>query len=113
MHEEIMIVASEAVLPLGITAVFASRGRTSVAHAHWGYYLIAAVALQIFTGWLRTKGLEAKQSNFSFLHRVSHKCAQEDGEYKYKYRYLGRTARMYDEQFRAATVCVFDGVIAR
>lgn len=70
MHADIMIVASEAVLPLGITAVFASRGRTSAAHAHWGYYMIGAVALQIFTGWLRTKGLEAKHSNFSLLHRV-------------------------------------------
>ncbi|CAB1101232.1 unnamed protein product [Ectocarpus sp. CCAP 1310/34] len=71
MHEEIMIVASEAVLPLGITAVFASRGRTSEAHAHWGYYMIAAVAMQIFTGWMRTKGLEAKHSNFSLLHRFN------------------------------------------
>ncbi|CBJ27734.1 peroxidase [Ectocarpus siliculosus] len=71
MHEDIMIVASEAVLPLGITAVFASRGRTSEAHAHWGYYMIAAVAMQIFTGWMRTKGLEAKHSNFSLLHRFN------------------------------------------
>ena len=70
MHEEIMIVASEAVLPLGITAVFASRGRSSDAHANWGYYMIAAVAMQIFTGWMRTKGLEAKHANFSMLHRV-------------------------------------------
>lgn len=71
MHGELMIVASEAILPLGITAVFASRGGTSVQHAYWGYYLIVAVALQIFTGWMRTKGLEAKHSNFSLLHRVS------------------------------------------
>lgn len=70
MHADIMVVASEAVLPLGITAVFASRGRTSAAHAHWGYYMIAAVAMQIFTDWMRTKGLEAKHSNFSLLHRV-------------------------------------------
>lgn len=33
--------------------------------------MIAAVAMQIFTGWMRTKGLEAKHSNFSLLHRVS------------------------------------------
>ncbi|CAM9831972.1 unnamed protein product [Ectocarpus sp. 4 AP-2014] len=71
MHEEIMIVASEAVLPLGITAVFASRGRTSEAHARWGYYMIVAVAMQIFTGWMRTKGLEAKHSNFSLFHRFN------------------------------------------
>ncbi|CAN0347517.1 unnamed protein product, partial [Scytosiphon promiscuus] len=51
--------------------VFASHGRTSAAHANWGYYMIAAVALQIFTGWLRTKGLEAKQFNFSYLHRFN------------------------------------------
>lgn len=75
-----MIVASETVLPLGITAVFASRGRTSVAHAHWGYYLIAGVATQIFTGWLRTKALEAKHSNFSVLHRVRDSCVPENGE---------------------------------
>ena len=70
MHEEIMILTSEAVLPLAITAVFASGGDHGTSHAHWGYYMIAAVATQIFTGWIRTKGLEAKHANFSFLHRV-------------------------------------------
>lgn len=73
MHEEIMILASEAVLPLGITAVFASGGDHTTDHAHWGYYMIAAVAAQIFTGWMRTKGLEAKHANFSLIHRVSEK----------------------------------------
>ncbi|CAM9534507.1 unnamed protein product [Ascophyllum nodosum] len=71
MHEEIMIVASEAVLPLGITAVFASGGNHRSSHAHWGYYMIAAVAAQIFTGWMRCKGLEAKHSNFSSFHRCN------------------------------------------
>eukprot|EP00903_Cladosiphon_okamuranus_P015565 g14370.t1 len=71
MHQEIMILASEAVLPLGITAVFASGGDHTSEHAHWGYYMIAAVALQIFTGFMRTKGLEAKHANFSFLHRLN------------------------------------------
>ncbi|CAM9379499.1 unnamed protein product [Ectocarpus sp. 13 AM-2016] len=51
--------------------IYYARGRTSEAHAHWGYYMIAAVALQIFTGWMRTKGLEAKHSNFSLLHRFN------------------------------------------
>lgn len=72
MHEEIMIVASEAVLPLGITAMFATTGGSrSKAHARWGYYMIAAVALELFSGWMRTKGLEAKHANFSLLHRVT------------------------------------------
>lgn len=53
-----------------ITAVFASGGDHTSEHAHWGYYMIAAVALQLFTGFMRTKGLEAKHANFSFLHRV-------------------------------------------
>lgn len=70
MHEEIMIVTSEAVLPLAITAVFASGGDHTTEHAHWGYYMTAAVATQIFTGWIRKKGLEAKHANFSVLHRV-------------------------------------------
>lgn len=65
-----MILAAEAVLPLGITAVFASGGDHTTDHAHWGYYMIAAVALQLLTGWMRTKGLEAKHANFSLLHRV-------------------------------------------
>lgn len=71
MHEELMVVASEAVLPLGVTAVFASGGDHSTLHAHWGFYMIAAVAMQVLTGWIRKKGLEAKHANFSFLHRVS------------------------------------------
>ena len=46
-----MILASEAVLPLGITAVFASGGGHDTHHAHWGYYMIAAVAVQVlFSG---------------------------------------------------------------
>eukprot|EP00752_Nemacystus_decipiens_P001683 g1633.t1 len=71
MHQEVMIVASEAVLPLGITAIFASGGDHTTRHAHWGYYMIAAVALQVLTGFMRTKGLEAKQANFSYLHRFN------------------------------------------
>ena len=70
MHQEIMILTAEAVLPLGITAVVASGGDHTTEHAHWGFYMIAAVAAQIFTGWMRTKGLEGKHANFSFLHRV-------------------------------------------
>lgn len=54
-----------------ITAVFASGGDHTTSHAHWGYYMIAAVAIQILTGFMRVKGLEAKHANFSFLHRVS------------------------------------------
>ena len=65
-----MIVTAEAVLPLGITAVAATGGDHTTKHAHWGYYMIAAVAAQVFTGWMRTKGLKAEHSNFSFLHRV-------------------------------------------
>eukprot|EP00904_Undaria_pinnatifida_P011027 jgi/Undpi1/7054/HiC_scaffold_21.g09528.m1 len=71
MHEEIMIVTAEAVLPMGITAVVASGGNHISKHAHWGYFMIVAVAAQVFTGWLRTKGLEAKHANFSFLHRCN------------------------------------------
>lgn len=70
MHEEIMIVAAEAVLPLGITAVFASGGNHDTSHAYWGYYLIAAVAMQVISGWVRVKALEAKQANYSYFHRV-------------------------------------------
>lgn len=33
MHEECMIIASEAVLPLAITAIFATYGRSSNEHA--------------------------------------------------------------------------------
>ncbi|CAN0184392.1 unnamed protein product, partial [Scytosiphon promiscuus] len=71
MHEEIMIVASEAVLPLGITAIFASGGGHNSEHAHWGYYMIAAVIAQVLTGWLRVKGLEGKNANFSNFHRFN------------------------------------------
>lgn len=35
-----------------------------------GFYMIAAIALQLFTGWMRVRALEAKGSNFSLLHRV-------------------------------------------
>ncbi|CAM9558139.1 unnamed protein product [Pylaiella littoralis] len=71
MHQELMIIASEAVLPLAITAVFASGGDHTTSHAHWGYFMIAAVALQVFTGFVRVKGLEAAQANFSFVHRFN------------------------------------------
>eukprot|EP00752_Nemacystus_decipiens_P002581 g2416.t2 len=71
MHEEIMIVASEAVLPLGITAIFATGGEHGSSHAHWGYYMIAAVVLQVLSGWLRVKGLGGKNANFSLFHRFN------------------------------------------
>lgn len=32
--------------------------------------MMAAVALQIVTGWMRVRALEAKGSNFSLFHRV-------------------------------------------
>ena len=51
-----MILASEAVLPLGITAVFASGGGHDTEHAHWGYYMIAAVAVQV-RGWCLDTGI--------------------------------------------------------
>lgn len=35
-----------------------------------GFYMIAAIVVQLFTGWMRVRGLEAKGSNFSLLHRV-------------------------------------------
>ena len=73
-----MILAAEAVLPLGITAVFASGGNHTTSHAHWGYYMIAAVSVQLFTGWMRTKGLEAKHANFSCIHRVSEGGVPQD-----------------------------------
>lgn len=41
------------------------RGNTS-----WGFYLIVGVAVQIMTGVLRVRALEARQPNFSLLHRV-------------------------------------------
>ena len=36
----------------------------------WGFYMMSAIFLQILTGWLRTKALEGKYSNFSRFHRV-------------------------------------------
>lgn len=39
-------------------------------NASWGFYLIVGVAVQIMTGMLRVRALEARQSNFSLLHRV-------------------------------------------
>ncbi|CAM9298493.1 unnamed protein product [Ectocarpus sp. 4 AP-2014] len=71
MHEEIMIVASEAVLPLGITAIFASGSQRGTEHAHWGYYMIVAVIAQVLSGWLRVKGLGGKNANFSVFHRFN------------------------------------------
>ncbi|CAM9873857.1 unnamed protein product [Ectocarpus sp. 6 AP-2014] len=71
MHEEIMIVASEAVLPLGITAIFASGSQRGTEHAHWGYYMIIAVMAQVLSGWLRVKGLGGKNANFSVFHRFN------------------------------------------
>ncbi|CAM9152625.1 unnamed protein product [Ectocarpus sp. 12 AP-2014] len=71
MHEEIMIVASEAVLPLGITAIFASGSQHGTEHAHWGYYMIVAVMAQVLSGWLRVKGLGGKNANFSVFHRFN------------------------------------------
>lgn len=70
MHADLMIVASEAVLPLAITAAFATEGDHITDHARWGFLMIAGVAAQLFTGWIRMKGLEAKHANFSSLHRV-------------------------------------------
>ena len=37
----------------------------------WGFYMIAAIAFQISTGYLRQKALEGKHSNFSLFNRVS------------------------------------------
>lgn len=65
-----MCIAAGTILAAQITAVFASGGDHTTKHAHWGFYMIAAVAIQIFTGFMRTKGLEAKHANFSFVHRV-------------------------------------------
>lgn len=71
MHAELMVLTSEAVLPLAITAAFVSKGDHSSSHATWGYFMIVGVATQVFTGWIRTKGLKATHANFSGLHRVS------------------------------------------
>lgn len=35
-----------------------------------GFYMIGAISLQLLTGWMRARGLEAKGSNFSLFHRV-------------------------------------------
>eukprot|EP00904_Undaria_pinnatifida_P011028 jgi/Undpi1/7055/HiC_scaffold_21.g09529.m1 len=91
MHEEIMIVTSEAVLPLGITAVVATGGDHTSKHAHLGYYMIAAVAAQVFTGWIRTKGLEAKHANFSVLHR----CNKYFHIWAGRYAYLAGVVQCY------------------
>ena len=65
------MLTSEAVLPLAITAAFVSEGDHTASHATWGYMMIVGVATQVFTGWIRTKGLKAKHANYSGLHRVS------------------------------------------
>lgn len=36
----------------------------------WGYYMMAAIAAQIGSGWLRVKALMGEYSNFALLHRV-------------------------------------------
>lgn len=36
----------------------------------WGFYMIAAVFMQVVTGFLRQRALEGKHSNFCMLHRV-------------------------------------------
>ena len=35
-----------------------------------GFYMVAAVSLQLATGWARARALEAKEKNFSLFHRV-------------------------------------------
>lgn len=52
-------------------AIFASSGDRNSSHAHWGYYMIAAVVAQVLSGWLRVKGLNGENANFSLFHRVS------------------------------------------
>lgn len=37
----------------------------------WGFFMMAAIAAQLGTGWLRAKALEGKHSNFSVFHRVT------------------------------------------
>lgn len=44
VHEECMIVASEAVLPLGITAVITTGGSHDSGHAKWGESTIHIVS---------------------------------------------------------------------
>ena len=52
-------------------AIFATDAHdTAKTHAHWGYYMIAAIILQVLSGWQRVKGLEGKNANFSLFHRV-------------------------------------------
>ncbi|CAN0197906.1 unnamed protein product, partial [Ascophyllum nodosum] len=70
-HSEIMILASEMVLPLSITAILTTSGSHDSRHAQWGFYVIAAIAFQISTGYLRQKALEGKHSNFSIFNRVN------------------------------------------
>ncbi|CAN0025142.1 unnamed protein product, partial [Ectocarpus sp. 6 AP-2014] len=91
MHEEIMIVASEAVLPLGITAIFASGGEHQNEHAHWGYYMIAAVIAQVLSGWLRVKGLGGKNANFCLFHR----CNKFFHIYAGRFAYLAGVVQCY------------------
>ncbi|CAM9611494.1 unnamed protein product, partial [Ascophyllum nodosum] len=66
-----MILASEMVLPLSITAILTTSGFHDSRHAKWGFYMIAAIAFQISTGYLRQKALEGKHSNFSLFNRVN------------------------------------------
>lgn len=56
--------------PSARRAIFATGGDHESSHAHWGYYMIAAVILQVLSGWLRVKGLGGKNANFSLFHRV-------------------------------------------
>ncbi|CAM9216757.1 unnamed protein product [Sphacelaria rigidula] len=70
-HAEVMIVASETVLPLSITAIFSTSGDHSSEHAIWGIYLIVAVATQVLSGWLRVKALEGRYCNFSLLNQMN------------------------------------------
>lgn len=80
LHRDIMTLAADAVLPLGITAIFASGGDHDSEHANWGYYMIAAVAVQLLTGSIRARGLEGKIANYSLFHRVSN-VSHRDGFY--------------------------------
>lgn len=63
-------------------AIFASGGDHSTEHAHWGYYMIAAVTLQVLSGWLRVKGLGGRNANYSLFHRVGRergaRCIKDD-----------------------------------
>lgn len=70
MHRDIMFVSANTVVSLAITAVSASEGLSTTSHSRWGYYMVAGVAVQVFTGWLRTQGLKGNGANFSYMHRV-------------------------------------------